>query len=1385
MSTSFFVRGRRSALPELESAARGRLDTVRLGDPHPRATELPLEERPPYLLLGPADTEPDAASDERLFLARDMDLGREIELRVLVIPAERAAERLRAFADESLVAARVQHPCARTIYEVGEARDGSPFIASELVPGLSLRQLFRSSGERPFRCAMVIPVLELVAQGLAAAHRRGIAHGDLRAEHVRLGRFGEVKVLGWEHARRFEASASSAAYEVEDVRAFGRLVGEALAADRDANGVDERAGGDPALEELVARCTRSTELAGAESERISAQRCAEELADWIALSDRRAHESALGAERAAVVARGVRRRRILGTAIASAIACAIVGGGWAWSAAIEAERERMALARRDVEPRLRETLALVSLARAGSADALEPWLEAAAALKAAEELAAARATPRELHLQIEELVREVETSSKAAGAERQRREEWRRHLAELRELRRECARTWDFAHADRRYEEIFARLGCGAEIPFAQRVERLGASGFVDELVAALDAWWDFRRMSSWEAGEVLLRLASAIDSDLLRQDLRRALSQRQTLVEFARSRELDRLAPSTWILLARALDAHGEGTLGLEMLERACAQHPTDLWLHIDLSAAALDGVEPKRLDLALRHGWAAFALDPQSEGARNRLALAWLENGEHQRAIELLWQGRQTGELGLGTSLNLTLALQRAGEASAAIAVADEALIRFPDSVELRVNRALALDDSERPAEALEQLRAALAIEPRHAEARGALGALLCDRFGRLDEAEELFLDLLRDQPKKVHLYLNLAVVARRRGDEAAAVAWARRGLEVVEAPVLHALAGNSLHLLGRVEEAAVHLEHAVRDAEPSVQALNLLAEIRIGQKRSAEARALLERGIRAQQPQSAWSYLRLAEILQLEGSEERAMAIAEQGLKRFPRFAGLHRVRGSLFESHRRELHRALECYLAGAAPSPFDPTVDQLGCLLMAGGVLIDLRQLERARALFDRAELHPLCDARFSAALGRNRYAAGDVEGAERALRRAVDGHVDSPDAWKQLARIYAESDRLEEIEVLAERVPQLFPKDASVAGYWGFLLVTASSPRPECAELLLAHVTALEPQKGEPWYYLGVARSQQGRYADALAAWERALAQNVRGVEIYTNLGYAHYRLGRHELARHWLERALQQKGDHATALNDLGLVLWDLGELEEAAQVLERALERDPANGAVQLSLAQITLELGHFERAREAFARAAQLELPPTLGAELARDLVELEALERWSARWPQIAAERSSWPQEPSERWRLAQIALRHEESGVALELLRDVVVAPPAGVALDRARFRAAWAACELAGRRSLAAERAALYGEAITWLRDDLESFASQRPLDARLGIERRLRHAALAFLRDPELLVELAPEPLDAARSLAKRYAEVNASLRLLLGDVLPAGPSK
>jgi tetratricopeptide (TPR) repeat protein len=1383
MSSSFFVRGRCSARPELEQGGSARRAPVRLGEQDPTQVEPSPEDRAPYVILGAGD--PDGTPDERVFRARDVDLGREIELRVLVVSGAATGERARSFADECLLAAQVQHPCARTIYEVGETREGELYFAAELIDALSLRQLLQGEVDRPFCSATAMPILELVAQGLAAAHRRGIAHGDLTAERVRVGRFGEVKVLGWEHGRRFDPTGSDGRLEAEDLCAWGRMLAEVLAAERRGAREEQRAAREPELEALVARCTGDADGGVSRVPRLTAQTCAEELAAWIARAERRARESELGAERATVVARGARRRRILGTAIGIAILCSIVGGGLAWSAWISAGRESEAQARRDVEPRLREALALVAKARAGSAGELEPWIQAAAVVSATIELAHARRTPLELLRELELLEREVEASSSAAQTAHARREAWLRQVAELSRLRRECARTWDFTYADRRYEAIFTQLGCGRDVPFETRVERLRASGVVDELVAALDAWWDFRRMiSSQQAGE-LLRLAIAVDTDPLRQTLRRALETRETLVEFAHSRDLDRLDPTTWILLSHALYVHGESALGSMMLERACALHPTDLWLHIDLSAAAIDDIEPKRPALALRHAWAAVALDPRSSGALNRLALAWVENGDPERAVDVLQRAQDDGDRSHGTSVNLTLALHRAGEYLGAIHVAEEALARFPQSVELRVNCAMSLDELNRHDEAMHLVREALELDPRHIRARSALGVQLCQRLRRFDESEEVFLSILSDDPRQWMAYLNLAVVAQRRGEDEASLQWARRGLEVAEAADLHALIGKTLSRLGRNDEAVPHLERAIEGTNRQVGAINLLAEIHLGRNRAADARALLERGILSDQPQSMWSYLRLAELLQLEGDGDRAMAIAEQGLERFPKFAGLHRVRGSLFESYRRQPDRAFDSYLRGASAEGNVPTVDQLGCILMAGGVLIDLKQIAWAHALFDRAELHPFCDARFAALLGRSRYAAGDEAGAERALRRAVEGRCDDPDAWKQLGRIYAQSDRIEELEALAEQVLAQFSRDASVAGYWGYLLVTTASPRPERAEALLAHAVGLQPKQGEPWYYLGVARSQQGRYAEAIAAWEQALALRVRGVETFTNIGFAHYRLGRHALASHWFERALQERGQHGTALYDLGLVLWELGELEAAGQSLERAVECEPGVGAIQITLAQIALELGDFERARDAFARAEELGLAASLGAELERDRAELEALERWSEIWSRVLSDRASWPQAAGERARLAKLALLRKESGIALELLRLALAEPPAGVHPNVLRFRAARAACDLANRSAAAEERAALYGEVLAWLSADLDALEGERPVSARLAIERRLRNESLGFLRDPELLAAIAPEHLSAARALAQRYAEALAALRERLGDVLPSDSSK
>jgi serine/threonine protein kinase len=92
---------------------------------------------------------------------------------------------------EARAAARITHPNAVSIYDVGEV-DGVSFFAMELVVGRTLRSLV---GDASISVAGRIRWLLDTARALGAAHRLGLVHRDVKPENVMVRDDGFVKVL--------------------------------------------------------------------------------------------------------------------------------------------------------------------------------------------------------------------------------------------------------------------------------------------------------------------------------------------------------------------------------------------------------------------------------------------------------------------------------------------------------------------------------------------------------------------------------------------------------------------------------------------------------------------------------------------------------------------------------------------------------------------------------------------------------------------------------------------------------------------------------------------------------------------------------------------------------------------------------------------------------------------------------------------------------------------------------------------------------------------------------------------------------------------------------------------------------------------------------------
>jgi tRNA A-37 threonylcarbamoyl transferase component Bud32 len=100
-----------------------------------------------------------------------------------------AAER---FVREARAAARLSHPHVVSVLDQGHAPDGVPYLVMEHVEGSTLRDLLRRRGALTPREAL--EVMEAAVDGLAAAHRAGLVHRDVKPENVLIAAGGRVTV---------------------------------------------------------------------------------------------------------------------------------------------------------------------------------------------------------------------------------------------------------------------------------------------------------------------------------------------------------------------------------------------------------------------------------------------------------------------------------------------------------------------------------------------------------------------------------------------------------------------------------------------------------------------------------------------------------------------------------------------------------------------------------------------------------------------------------------------------------------------------------------------------------------------------------------------------------------------------------------------------------------------------------------------------------------------------------------------------------------------------------------------------------------------------------------------------------------------------------------
>ena len=224
-----------------------------------------------------------------VYKAQDTKLDRFVALKFLPSDQIATEENKARFIQEAKAASALNHPNVCTIHDIQED-DGQLFLVMEYIDGVTLRDNTQNLTEKK-----ILDIGTQVAEGLAAAHEKGIVHRDIKPENIMIRKDGIAQIMDFGLAKLYEKGGVSRLTKAgttmgtlgymspeqvqgletdhrTDIFSFGVVMYELLAGEAPFKGVHETAimyeivnvtpppisavkeGIDPQLEEIVLEC---------------------------------------------------------------------------------------------------------------------------------------------------------------------------------------------------------------------------------------------------------------------------------------------------------------------------------------------------------------------------------------------------------------------------------------------------------------------------------------------------------------------------------------------------------------------------------------------------------------------------------------------------------------------------------------------------------------------------------------------------------------------------------------------------------------------------------------------------------------------------------------------------------------------------------------------------------------------------------------------------------------------------------------------------------------------------------------------------------------------------------------------------------------------------